>query len=246
MAEDLIKIWANSEPLPAYFSRLFGDEFEQIVCAEITQITELTSSSKNHELYEGHKYSDLFNMVDELSASFGKSRIENEHRTEMFDAHIKPKLLADQLSIIALAEEQGDDLPQIILPKFWLRAKISKDLNSANSAEYRFTELKVLEDASPLRLGSDELPKEGSPAQILREPARLRLEAIKTCVDQGKVDLSGGPRARRDGRNNLYVRWEVYITYLNETYGDDFEELEGFSEKSFERSEINFKKKFFQ
>ncbi len=136
-----------------------------------------------------------------------------------------------------------DDDFQLIPVEFWtIRWWVDYDKNTAWNKSASYRRVKCCETSA---LDSLEIKTERTSAW--RTSKRLRMQAVTECASDGSVDLSGGVRSPRQGQNNIFVRMEVYFDWLSKSYPDvefvdaNGKPVYGFSDKSFARTEDEFK-----
>ena len=223
MAENLNKIWAKAKPLSNYFEQLIQEmDFDESGYEE--RIADLRD-----DVSDNPTLSSLNGLTRQLIA-MGRDKTKKE----LGITELRNRIVSEDLILIGRYENEHLDF-KIVRPneEFWLGAKIWPDTNKAELGDLCIDELRVQEKA----------PEAANPTlDSERELENFRQDAIRHCEAMGLVDLSGGPKSRRNGKNNILIRTDVYLTYLREKYPSENFERWGFSEKSFERSEGTYKK----
>lgn len=231
MAKSALDIWASATKLSEYFQGLIDENpiDEKTILNQFSRISEPSKSNN----------SSIANLARQTrSAAIQKqiARAQKSIRNALLEQTLNV-LRQGGLNLVGRIRRDGQSAKvEFIEREYWIDAELVPEDNSAISPSANYDELRIaLEDAaSPTNSLSNE-PQ--------RETMRLRMEAVQACIDNGSVDLPLERRPKRDGGNNLQVRVPIYLQYLSETYDQNFEDLTGYSDKSFERTEIEINKK---
>jgi len=134
MTENLNKIWDKAEPLLEYIYSHFGSEIEQ-------QLSEYRSTQTLPEPTTSNT-AVVTNLLLTAQAMADRT-VEGDARMAAFE-NLRSDLISERLQIVALEDSKDDEPPRIIPSTFWLRAKLSSDLNRTHTGARRFSELRVL------------------------------------------------------------------------------------------------------
>ncbi|KCZ60301.1 hypothetical protein [Hyphomonas atlantica] len=221
MAENLNEIWANSRHLSEYYSEIFED-----VAIE-------NSALQSHQSSNTENMTNFAMMLDSFNKSMAASVNHNQRHTKAIE-QLRNELVGAEIALVGVREHAGAFAIERVEPNFWIGANIRPETNEADLGETRFSKLRIV--STPIN--------ENAHAQFhSRRQEILRLEAVRECEKLGRVDLSGGPKSRRNRSNNIQIRTDIYLEYLKDKYPDMDFEAWGYSDSSFERTENAHKKK---
>tara|TARA_R110001592_G_scaffold319334_1_gene596918 strand:+ start:5938 stop:6609 length:672 start_codon:yes stop_codon:yes gene_type:complete len=221
MAENLNEIWAKSRSLSEHFLDVLNNVDIQ------------KSILENYQSPEIENTSNFAMTLDSINKSMAASIYRKQRHTEASE-RLRNQLVAAEIALIGVREYVDAFKIERIQPDFWIGANISPETNDAHLGPIRFSKLRIV---------STSITERESAEFSLRGQEILRLEAVRECEKLGIVDLSGGPKSRRSGSNNILIRTDIYLDYLKHKYPDMDFEVWGYSESSFERTESIHKKK---
>ena len=221
MAENLNEVWAKSYSLSEHFSDILINVDIQNSMVEYYNSPEIENAS------------NFAMTLDSISKSMAASIDRKQKHTNAID-QLRNQLVAAEIALIGVREYSDAFTIENIGPDFWIGANIRPETNEADLGAIRFSKLRIVSTPA--------IEKEAAP-HSLRSQESLRFEAVRECEKLGIVDLTGGPKSRRRGFNNILVRTDIYLDYLKDKYPDMDFEVWGYSESSFERTESIHKKK---